>query len=83
MALPPELQSSIDSLRAKHRALIEAVQAYRGGSLDSSKQALMEEAAELTERLEIEEHTLLGQVARASGMSHQTLAALRRGERPE
>lgn len=29
MALPPELQTSIASLRAKHRALIEAVQACR------------------------------------------------------
>lgn len=83
MALPPELQTSIASLRAKHAALIEAVQAYREGSLVSSRQTLLDEAAELTERLEIEEHTLLGQIARASNMSQEDLAALRRGERPE
>lgn len=82
MTLPAELEASVLQLRSKHRDLIAAVQAYRTGTVAASYQELMDMADKLLEQLDIEEHTLLGQVARASGMSHQTLAALRRGERP-
>lgn len=67
MTLPAELQTSINSLKAKHAALVQAVNDYRNGSVGASKQALDDKAAEINRLLEVEEKTLLGQVARKSG----------------
>lgn len=66
MTLPAELQTSVNQLRAKHTALIEAVNAYRTGTVGASKQDLLNMAAEIDKRIKVEEKTLLGQVARKS-----------------
>lgn len=77
MTLPVELETSVNQLRLKHAALIDAVNAYRSGTIDTSKQELLEMAAAFTGRLEIEEYTLLGQVARKAGLSRRVANYMR------
>lgn len=68
MTLPVELETSVTQLRAKHTALIDAVNAYRSGTIDASKQELLTLADDIDKQLTVEEHTLLGQVARKGRM---------------
>lgn len=77
MTLPVELETSVNQLRLKHAALVQAVNDYRSGTINASKQELLDMAAEITERLEVEEYTLLGQVARVGGITPAQLALLR------
>lgn len=79
MTLPLELETSVNQLRAKHTALIDAVNNYRTGTIDISKQELLDMADKLVEQLEIEEYTLLGQVARKAGLHPRILQGLREG----
>lgn len=68
MTLPVELETSVNQLRSKHAALIDAVNAYRSGTIDASKQDLLTLADDIDKQLTVEEYTLLGQVARKGRM---------------
>lgn len=64
--LSNELNNSIVELKARHTALLEAVQGFRTNSIGKSKDELTALYSSLNAQLEDEESTLLGMLARAS-----------------
>ena len=66
--LSPELEASVNDLRAKHTKLVEAINAYRNGTVTPSKEEMAALAAEMEDTIPLEENALLGQIARAGGL---------------